>query len=88
MAPGGGKSSPPDAVKLPWQFDVARLQADFAGILAADFVQHFNTRHYRYLNVNLPHRVAHRGAADRIHLVIDCVVNDWLREQLLAAARP
>ncbi len=37
-----------------------------------------------YLNVNLPHRVANRGTTDRIHLVIDCVVNDWLRELLLA----
>lgn len=38
-----------------------------------------------YHNFNLPHRVANRGATDRIHLVIDCVVNDWLREMLLAA---
>jgi GNAT superfamily N-acetyltransferase len=39
-----------------------------------------------YLNVNLPHRVANHGVTDRIHLVIDCVVNDWLRELLLAAS--
>lgn len=39
-----------------------------------------------YLNVNEPHRVANRGAADRIHLVVDCVLNDWLRDVLLAAA--
>ncbi|HWD94750.1 MAG TPA: GNAT family N-acetyltransferase [Verrucomicrobiae bacterium] len=39
-----------------------------------------------YLNVNKPHRVANRGAADRVHLVVDCVVNDWLRNLLLAAA--
>jgi hypothetical protein len=32
-----------------------------------------------YLNFNLPHRVVNRSAADRIHLVIDCVVNDWMR---------
>jgi aspartyl/asparaginyl beta-hydroxylase (cupin superfamily) len=38
-----------------------------------------------YLNFNLPHRVANRGTSDRIHLVVDCVVNDWLRELLLAA---
>jgi len=31
-----------------------------------------------YLNANLPHRVSNNGAADRIHLVIDCKVNDWL----------
>jgi ribosomal protein S18 acetylase RimI-like enzyme len=185
----------PDAVKLQFRFDVARLQADFAGFMAAEFVPHFNTAYYEgdwsavplrsiggrtdhiypdptsksafadtpllercpyirevlgtlrcplqavrflrlktgsvikehrdhelgfedgevrlhipvitnpevefvlnqvrvvmnegecwYLNVNQPHRVANRGAKDRIHLVIDCTVNDWLREQLLAAA--
>jgi hypothetical protein len=32
-----------------------------------------------YLNLNLPHRVVNHSATDRIHLVIDCVVNDWLR---------
>ena len=31
-----------------------------------------------YLNVNLPHRVENRSRIDRIHLVIDCVVNEWL----------
>lgn len=31
-----------------------------------------------YVNVNLPHRVRNAGATDRIHLVIDCIVNDWL----------
>lgn len=31
-----------------------------------------------YLNANLPHRVSNNGLADRIHLVVDCVVNDWL----------
>ncbi len=31
-----------------------------------------------YVNVNLPHRVRNAGATDRIHLVIDCLVNDWI----------
>jgi hypothetical protein len=35
-----------------------------------------------YLNFNLPHRVKNSGTADRIHLVIDCVVNDWLLQQM------
>ncbi len=35
-----------------------------------------------YLNFNLPHSVANRGATDRIHLVVDCVMNDWLRSLL------
>ncbi len=39
-----------------------------------------------YLNVNRPHRVANRGATARIHLVVDCCVNDWLRKLLLTAA--
>jgi len=32
-----------------------------------------------YTNVNLPHRVTNDSPVDRIHLVLDCVVNDWLR---------
>lgn len=35
-----------------------------------------------YLNADLEHAVYHRGQRDRIHLVIDCVANDWLRLQL------
>lgn len=31
-----------------------------------------------YVNVNLPHWVDNRSVTDRIHLVIDCVVNEWL----------
>jgi hypothetical protein len=31
-----------------------------------------------YLNFNLKHRVANRSAEDRVHLVIDCILNDWL----------
>ena len=32
-----------------------------------------------YLNFNLPHRVANNSDEARIHLVIDCIANDWLR---------
>ena len=32
-----------------------------------------------YINANLPHRVTNAGDTDRIHLVIDCEVNDWLK---------
>jgi len=38
-----------------------------------------------YLDLNLPHAVANRGASARVHLVIDCVINPWL-DRLLAAA--
>lgn len=33
-----------------------------------------------YLNASLPHRVSNHGAADRIHLVVDFTVNDWLND--------
>ncbi|MHA4811088.1 aspartyl/asparaginyl beta-hydroxylase domain-containing protein [Flavitalea flava] len=33
-----------------------------------------------YINVNLLHSVANKGSSDRIHLVVDCSVNDWLKE--------
>jgi len=32
-----------------------------------------------YLDLSQPHRVVNGGATDRIHLVIDVGVNDWLR---------
>ncbi|WP_448697771.1 aspartyl/asparaginyl beta-hydroxylase domain-containing protein [Mucilaginibacter sp. AW1-3] len=32
-----------------------------------------------YINANMPHRVNNYGSIDRIHLVIDCDVNDWLK---------
>ncbi|MBS0631123.1 MAG: aspartyl/asparaginyl beta-hydroxylase domain-containing protein [Verrucomicrobia bacterium] len=40
-----------------------------------------------YNDFNLTHSVNNRGVTDRIHLAIDCVVNDWLRERLLADAQ-
>jgi hypothetical protein len=32
-----------------------------------------------YLNFNLLHRVENKSTSERIHLVIDCIANDWLR---------
>ena len=32
-----------------------------------------------YINANLPHKVDNRGSSDRVHLVMDCKVDDWLR---------
>lgn len=37
-----------------------------------------------YLNFNLPHRVENRSHVDRIHLVLDCQLNDWLRAKFPA----
>ncbi|MBX7220299.1 MAG: aspartyl/asparaginyl beta-hydroxylase domain-containing protein [Blastocatellia bacterium] len=33
-----------------------------------------------YMDFNRLHRVENGGTTDRIHLVLDCQVNDWLRE--------
>jgi hypothetical protein len=35
-----------------------------------------------YLDLNLRHRVANGGDEPRVHLVIDCVVNDWITRML------
>ena len=39
-----------------------------------------------YLDLNLRHRVANGGEEPRVHLVIDCVVNDWVTLMLGAPA--
>lgn len=38
-----------------------------------------------YVNFNLPHRVLNLGETERVHLVIDCTVNDWLRDKFPAS---
>ena len=35
-----------------------------------------------YLRLSDPHKVANRGTTDRIHLVLDATVNDWLAGML------
>jgi hypothetical protein len=35
-----------------------------------------------YLRLSDPHRAANLGATDRVHLVIDALVNDWMRAML------
>ena len=35
-----------------------------------------------HLRLSDPHRVANKGTADRVHMVVDLVVNDWLAELL------
>nr|WP_315422806.1 aspartyl/asparaginyl beta-hydroxylase domain-containing protein [uncultured Pedobacter sp.] len=35
-----------------------------------------------YINANIEHRVTNNGPTDRIHLVIDCKVNEWLAKQI------
>lgn len=38
-----------------------------------------------YLNVNLPHSVENKSDIDRIHLVIDAKVNDWVKDLFATA---
>jgi hypothetical protein len=35
-----------------------------------------------YLNVNRPHRVENNSNEYRVHLVLDCAINSWMREQV------
>jgi mannose-6-phosphate isomerase-like protein (cupin superfamily) len=37
-----------------------------------------------YVDFSRPHRVQNRGERERIHLVIDCGVNEWLAAQIAA----
>ena len=46
---------------------------------------HFGAGHAWYMDASCRHAVENRGAAPRVHLVIDCVTNDWL-QQLFAGA--
>lgn len=39
-----------------------------------------------YLRLSDPHRVSNPGPTDRVHLVIDAYVNDWLRDVFTRAA--
>jgi hypothetical protein len=39
-----------------------------------------------YLRLSDPHNVANCGPTDRVHLVIDAVVNDWLKTQFEQAS--
>lgn len=34
-----------------------------------------------YLNLSLTHHVKNLGMTDRVHLVVDCIVNDWLTSE-------
>lgn len=38
-----------------------------------------------YLDFNKPHRVENPSDTDRVHLVMDCVVDDWLRDVFAGA---
>jgi len=39
-----------------------------------------------YMNAHLPHSVVNKGDTDRIHLVVDCKVNDWIKQLIESSA--
>ena len=41
-----------------------------------------------YLRLSDPHSVANRGTEDRVHLVVDMFVNDWVGGVFEVAMRP
>jgi Aspartyl/Asparaginyl beta-hydroxylase len=53
--------------------------ADF--VLAGELLE-MATGECWYVNVNQPHSVSNSDKTTRVHLVVDCVVNDWMVEQL------
>lgn len=64
----------PDRLRLPLDFDPARLAADMAA------------GSYWYLRLSDPHSVANRGSTDRVHLIIDATVNARLTDLFDRAA--
>ena len=45
---------------------------------------HFAEGECWYMNANYPHQVSNNSEIDRVHLVIDCIVNDWLAELFIS----
>ena len=41
-----------------------------------------------YMNVNLPHAINNNSKNNRVHLVIDALVNDWVKELFAGTACP
>ena len=40
---------------------------------------HFTAGHAWYMDASCRHAVANHGTAARVHMVLDCITNDWLR---------
>jgi hypothetical protein len=92
LAPGAVIREHRDA-GLRYEQGEARLHIPIATNAAVEFVLD-GDRHVMeagecwYVNVDLPHRVNNRGTTERIHLVIDCVVDDWLRDHFARGSLP
>lgn len=74
------------------QFGMARLHVPLTTSPEVEFLLNHRAVTMRsgecwYLRLADPHAVTNRAASDRIHLVIDAEVNDWLAGLLLEAAQ-
>lgn len=75
--------------------DVVRIHVPIVTHDQVSFVVDGQARSLRpgetwFVDVSRPHSVVNRGETPRVHLVVDCVVNDWVRaligqEDLLGA---
>ncbi len=71
------------------EFGEARLHVPIHTSAAVSFIVDNKTIPMRagelwYFNADQVHEVYNRGSEDRINLVIDCVANEWLCEQIRA----
>jgi hypothetical protein len=85
----GAEIKPHRDHKLSIEFGEARLHVPIHTSDAVSFLVDKKTIPMRagelwYFNADQIHEVYNRGNDDRINLVIDCAVNDWLRERILA----
>lgn len=76
---------------LGMEFGEARLHVPIHTSAAVSFLVDnqripMNAGELWYFNADQTHEVYNRGDEDRINLVIDCVVNDWLREKIQRGA--
>lgn len=72
---------------LSMEFGEARVHVPIHTSTAVSFIVDNKTISMRagelwYFNADQVHEVYNRGAEDRINLVIDCVANEWLCEQI------
>lgn len=85
----GAKIKPHRDEGLSMEFGEARLHLPIHTSAAVSFIVNnnkipMNAGELWYFNADQPHEVYNRGSEDRINLVIDCVVNEWLHEQISA----
>lgn len=82
----GARIMPHRDRQLEWEQGEARLHLPIFTNTRVNFVVNGEVIPMRpgqlwYINANLTHEVANLGNNDRIHLVMDCEVNDWLEKR-------